>query len=178
MRIFVAIDFPESVKQSLGYLCAGLPGIKWVEDHQFHLTLRFIGETDGSRYRDVIDTLSEISVPEFTIVLSHIGTFPFKGAPRVLWVGVEPSKPLLQLSQKINQKLQNIHIEKDPHKYFPHVTLGRFRENVKRYRLQHYLDQYGMIRSTEITVREFTLFSSVLSKKGAKHYPEVIFSLE
>ena len=46
IRLFVALEIPESVRERLGMLQGGVPGARWVDDDQLHLTLRFIGEVD------------------------------------------------------------------------------------------------------------------------------------
>jgi RNA 2',3'-cyclic 3'-phosphodiesterase len=44
LRLFVGISFPPELKLRLSLLCSGVPGAKWVDPGNFHLTLRFIGE--------------------------------------------------------------------------------------------------------------------------------------
>jgi len=43
LRLFVGIGFPPELKLRLSLLCSGLPGAKWVDPGNLHLTLRFIG---------------------------------------------------------------------------------------------------------------------------------------
>ena len=57
LRLFVALALPEWVKDDLERLQAGVPGARWVEREQMHLTLRFIGEVDRGTFRDVATML-------------------------------------------------------------------------------------------------------------------------
>jgi 2'-5' RNA ligase len=43
MRLFVAIPIPSQQRADLARLQNGVPGARWVEPENFHLTLRFIG---------------------------------------------------------------------------------------------------------------------------------------
>ena len=53
LRLFVAIDLPEDVRESLGRLQSDLrrhdlPGLRWTRPEGVHLTLKFLGETPAS----------------------------------------------------------------------------------------------------------------------------------
>ena len=47
MRLFVGIPFPDDVRDRLGGLSGGLPGARWVDPGNLHISLRFIGEVPG-----------------------------------------------------------------------------------------------------------------------------------
>lgn len=74
-RLFIAIDFPEEIKNGLSSLCYGLPGAKWVDINQVHLTLRFIGEVDGGIFRDIRSVLAEVDSEEFSLLVKDWGAF-------------------------------------------------------------------------------------------------------
>ena len=59
-RLFIAIDFPDEVKDHIANICFGVPGAKWVPKDQSHLTLRFIGEVDDFYYSQIFEGLSGI----------------------------------------------------------------------------------------------------------------------
>ena len=58
-RLFVAIDLPPDIVAQLQGLCCGVPGARWVQPEQMHLTLRFIGEVDGGVFRDIKEGLAD-----------------------------------------------------------------------------------------------------------------------
>ena len=39
IRLFVALELPDTVIDGLGALCAGVPGARWIEPENMHLTL-------------------------------------------------------------------------------------------------------------------------------------------
>ena len=84
MRLFVAIDLPETVKERLAMICCGLPGARWVKPEQLHLTLRFIGEVNGDRFLDIRDNLMEVSSESFPLQLQGVGFFPPHKKPKIV----------------------------------------------------------------------------------------------
>ena len=56
-RLFTALEIPPEVGQSLAMLRGGLPGARWIEPENYHLTLRFIGDIDDAMARDVASLL-------------------------------------------------------------------------------------------------------------------------
>jgi 2'-5' RNA ligase len=75
-RLFIALDLPEDVTAGLERLCEGLPGMRWVEADQFHLTLRFIGEVDQGTFYEIGEALARVSHPPFELALTGLGQFP------------------------------------------------------------------------------------------------------
>lgn len=46
MRLFIAIELPDDLKAALGRLRVDVPGARWVQPEQLHLTLAFLGEVE------------------------------------------------------------------------------------------------------------------------------------
>src|SRR4051795_9052565 len=96
-RLFVSIELPDDVKSSLARLAGDVPGARWLEPDEMHLTVRFIGEVDGVVFDDILAALDDVRVPSFTLGLRGVGHFPPRGEPRVLWAGLERSPELTTL---------------------------------------------------------------------------------
>ena len=45
-RLFTGVEIPRAVADSLALLRGGLPGARWVDPENYHLTLRFFGDVD------------------------------------------------------------------------------------------------------------------------------------
>ena len=126
-RLFVALDPPEEVKDALDRLCEGLPGVRWSDPQQFHLTLRFIGEVGQGLFYEIGEALAGVSHPPFELSLKGLGQFPPRGAPHTLWVGVDDqSGAVATLRRRIERRLGEVGVEPERRKFAPHVTLGRF----------------------------------------------------
>jgi len=176
MRLFVAIDLPESVKERLALLCCGLPGARWVDPDQIHLTLRFIGEVDGGLFRDIRDVLAATEGECFSLQLSGIGFFPPRGKPRVIWAGLQKNESLLKLRNRMESQLVDLGLEPEGRKFSPHITLARLK-NTPTIRIVHFLEAHSHFRSDPFFVENFHLYSSILGRKGAVHRIEVSYPL-
>ena len=175
-RLFIAVDMPETIKNNLSLMAFGIPGAKWVAPEQLHLTVRFIGEVDGGLFRDIKEILGEIHFASFSLQLKGVGYFPPRGAPRVLWVGLEKSEPLQLLRKKIDTALLRVRIEPEGRKFSPHITLARLKNSPVN-KIANFLSGNGLFSQEPFQVEDFKLYSSVLSPKGAYHKVERIYPL-
>jgi len=177
LRLFIAIDFPEEIKKGLSSLCYGLPGAKWVDITQVHLTLRFIGEVDGGIFRDIRSVLEDVGFEEFSLLVKGLGCFPPRKDPRILWAGLEKSDEMSSLKKKIDSQLRRIGIEPEKRKFSPHITLARFRKKPSVNRVADFLAGNGLFSLPAFSVAEFHLYSSVLTSRGAMHQIEASYPL-
>lgn len=176
-RLFIAVDLPETIKENLESMSFGIPGAKWVRPEQLHLTVRFIGEVDGALFHDIKNILAEVSAASFSLQLKGVGYFPPRGAPRVLWVGLEKSEPLLLLRKKIDLRLLRVGVEPEGRKFSAHITLARLKNSPVQ-KIANFLSGNGLFSQEPFQVEDFKLYSSILSPKGAYHKVERIYPLD
>jgi 2'-5' RNA ligase len=175
-RLFIAVDLPEKIKKNLKSMAFGIPGAKWVSPEQLHLTVRFIGEVDGALFSDIKNILDEINSAAFSLQLKGVGYFPPRGAPRVLWIGLEKSEPLQLLKKKIDTKLLRVGVEPEGRKFSPHITIARLKKSPV-HKIANFLSGNGLFSQEPFQVEDFKLYSSILSPKGAYHKVERIYPL-
>lgn len=175
MRLFVALAIPDAVAASLLMLESGVPGARWQEREQLHLTLRFIGEVDGRDAASVDDALAALSAPRFTLQLKGVGEFGGK-QPRALWAGVARNEALTHLQKKIETALQRIGRPPETRKYIPHVTLARLRATSPG-RVMDFLVDHALYQSLAFEIAEFVLYSSELTPNGSLYIPERRYAL-
>lgn len=176
-RLFVAIDPPQHIREHLALLCCGLPNARWTPPEQFHLTLSFIGEVDGSTFLDIREALAEVSFPRFSLQLQGVGFFPPRGQPRIIWAGVEKSEPLHLLQRKITTRLFHLGLEPDNRKFSPHLTLARLQQTPAA-KVGKYLANNGLFRTDPFVVDQFNLYSSLLGRSAALHQIEHDYPLQ
>ncbi|MEW6271776.1 MAG: RNA 2',3'-cyclic phosphodiesterase [Thermodesulfobacteriota bacterium] len=176
-RLFVSVELPDELKQSLARMCCDVPGARWLEPDEMHLTVRFIGEVDGVVFRDVMDALGDVELAPFELALRGVGHFPPRGEPRVLWAGLERSVELKALHDKIESALVRAGIEPERRKFSPHVTLARLKGTPER-AVGSFIAMNGLYRSDPFRVDEFHLYSSRLSAKRAVHRSEAVYPLD
>ena len=86
-RLFVAIRPPAVIRSALLGVMGGIPGARWQEDDQLHLTLRFIGAVDGDVADDIAAVMGHVRQPRFEIALNGLGEFERRGRRDALWAG-------------------------------------------------------------------------------------------
>ena len=176
MRLFVALSLPDEVAAPIALIQCGVPGARWCSRDQLHLTLRFIGESDGRDATAIDDALSLIRAPSFELALKDVGQFGGRN-PGALWAGVRASDALLHLQRKIETALQRVGLEPEGRKFTPHVTLARLKAT-PRGRVIDYLANHALYSSVPFEVRAFILYSSQLTPNGSIYRAEKAYQLE
>ncbi|HUB50229.1 MAG TPA: RNA 2',3'-cyclic phosphodiesterase [Acetobacteraceae bacterium] len=177
MRLFVALDLPWELRQRVAMLAnAGIPGAKWVPPENYHITLRFIGETPGYRAEEIDHALASLKARGFSLTLSGVGTFDRSGRSMSLWVGVERNPQLDHLQNKIETALQRVGLEPERRRFAPHVSLARL-DNASEAKLVSFVQAHNLFRSDPVPIEHFTLFSSLLGKEQSVYTPEVEYAL-
>jgi RNA 2',3'-cyclic 3'-phosphodiesterase len=176
-RLFVAIDLPDEVKEHIANICFGVPGAKWVPKDQSHLTLRFIGEVDDNRYAQVSYALSEVIASGFDLTISGVGHFPPRNRPTVLWVGIEKNEEFIALKKEIDNALKTTEIAQEDRKFAAHITVARLGLHTPVHKVAEFLSVNGLFKITAVPVRQFHLYSSVLTPSGAVHRKETTYTL-
>jgi RNA 2',3'-cyclic 3'-phosphodiesterase len=175
-RLFTALEIPRNAAMSLSLLRGGLPGARWIDVENYHITLRFIGDVDGRTADEIVNRLDRIDREEFQINLSGIGSFGSK-KPHSVWAGVSPSPDLTALQAEIERICQRIGLPPDPRKFMPHVTLARLR-SARVEDVVHYLSGRGNFHTLPFLVGRFVLMSSKESVGGGPYLTEEIFPLQ
>jgi 2'-5' RNA ligase len=177
LRLFVAVDLPEEMRDAVGKLRGDLGGAHWTPLHQLHLTLRFIGSVEASRLEAIRAALGALHCRQFLLQVRGTGQFPHGRFPRILWVGCAESEPLVLLRQEVEEALAVAGIPPEGRSFSPHITVARLRDpsaaQVAGWSRAH--DDFVL---EPFTVREFHLYSSRLSAQGATHRREADFQLE
>ena len=170
IRLFTALELPVTVRNRLEELQGGVPGARWIEPEDMHITLRFIGEVDEDVAHDIDSSLTAIRAAPFEISLAGIGEFGGK-TPRMLWAGVAKSEPLNTLVQKIENACQRLGLEPETRKYTPHVTLARLRDP-PRSKVLDFISHRNLFTTERFAMKEFVLFSSHPSPHGNQYIAE------
>ena len=126
-RLFTALEIPPEIGARLAILRGGLPGARWVEPENYHVTLRFIGDIDDRTANDAADMLAGISRQPLKISLGGVDAFG-GDRPRAIFARVEPSADLMELQAEHERVLRRAGLEPEGRKYTPHVTLARMRD--------------------------------------------------
>ncbi len=178
MRLFIALDLPEKVRQALDGLIAQLqpkcPSARWVRPEGIHVTLKFIGYTDASKLDALLAALAPVgSAHPVEMKFRGLGFFPNERRPQVLWCGVEAAKDLAELAAKIELALAPVNVPRESRPFAPHLTLARLQpgetsraemDELFRAAEEMKKQSFGSARATE-----FYLYESILKRSGAEY---------
>ena len=92
-RLFAGLEIPAEIGQSLSNLRGGLPGARWIDPENYHVTLRFIGDIDGMSENEIASMLFRINRKPFEVKVRGLPRFGGR-KPRAVVASVEPSRPL------------------------------------------------------------------------------------
>jgi 2'-5' RNA ligase len=174
-RLFTALEIPRDAALSLSLLRGGLPGARWIDVENYHLTLRFIGDVEGHVADEVANALDRVRRPGFELALSGVGAFGSK-KPHSVYAGVSPSPELNALQGEIDRICNRVGAPSDQRKFTPHVTLARLR-NSGSMDIASYLSARGNFSTMPFRVSRFVLMSSRDSVGGGPYVVEEAWPL-
>jgi 2'-5' RNA ligase len=182
MRLFTGIELDPSVVAASAQLIDELrrraeqqtprPRIAWVLPDRLHITVRFIGHSDEAAYARIQATLSPpILMRPFTLRIESLGSFPSRGAPRVIWAGMTGDvESLSVVEQDVTARLANAGVPPEARPYSPHLTLGRVKE-ANGFEASTLVRGLSNVVLGTTTVEAITLFESRVSSKGPVYVP-------
>lgn len=174
-RLFTAIEIPSSVALQLSLLQNGLPGARWIDRENFHITLRFVGDVERPLACELAHELENVDVSPFQIQLADLGVFG-RSKPHSLFAGVARNPALDEIRSQQDRICQRLGIAPDPRKFSPHVTIARIR-GTKIPDIARYLSARGGFLSLPFEACRFVLLSSRDSTGGGPYVREKSYEL-
>ena len=174
MRLFVALDIPETVRDSLTKLSRQLrevcPAARWARIEGAHLTLKFIGETPPDRAKHVGAALRDLSATgPIELHFAGLGFFPDSRRPRIFWAGIEAGAALRDLAASIETRIEPLGVPREARAFEPHITLARFDSPKGLDPLRAAVEKLGVPEFGRALAVEFHLYRSVLKRGGAEY---------
>jgi RNA 2',3'-cyclic 3'-phosphodiesterase len=167
MRLFIAVELPEEIKNSIELVKESfkpVKGLRFVSKDNIHITLKFLGEINDEKVPDIISALADVHVKPFKLLISKLGVFPNENNMRVLWVDAEPAEPLSELKKRIDAALPG---SRDDHPFKNHITIARITTGMPEdMRMINELVMNKNVEKKEFIVRKFILFKSTLTPDG------------
>ena len=133
MRLFVAVNLPHGVQQSIHSATAALRSaiedVRWTAPESLHVTVKFLGSVAATQQDAIVSSLSAIAArqPPFRLRIGALDAFPTAHRPRIWILHVEHDGALDRLQADVEAGLEQLAFEREERPYRPHITLGRAR---------------------------------------------------
>lgn len=174
-RLFTGLEIPAEVGQTLSNLRGCLPGARWIDPENYHVTLRFIGDIDGASANEIAAMLWRVNRKPFEVTVQGLSSFGGR-KPRAVVANIAPSRPLIELQAELERMMQRIGLDPEGRKFVPHVTLARLHDASSQ-DVADYLSVRGYFPSRVFVAERFVLFSSRASTGGGPYVVEDAYDL-
>ena len=197
MRVFVALDIDDAIRERLEQFLDGVRGFapeaRWVRPESMHVTLKFIGEKSSQGVDEIKQALGGIRAGSIEISFRGHGFFPTMKAPRVFWIGIAAGPQLAALARLVDDAAVALGVPREEHEFSPHLTLARGGArrgsgaphprkgdgpNPVFQRLQEKLATMPALEFGTMSARQFFLYQSQPMPGGARYTKIERFGLE
>jgi len=174
MRIYIGVDLPSCVKESLleSQLQLKKLGIKgsWKPAKYLHITLEFLGEVLPETIpvlAKIVDTVVS-DKKAFRLNIDRIGAFPSFKRAHTIWAGINGSvRKLNQIWSDLHAELEKNGFELQKSPFKPHISiLSRPKE------METDISSFQLRRPGRFTISEIIIFESK-EVDGKRIYPDL-----
>lgn len=176
VRVFFAIDLPETTKTHLGRCISLLKkqtqkhSIRWSRIENLHITLQFLGQVQTEHLPKLIENVKETLQQDrkkLSLTFGALHCFPSQYRPRVLVLEVNPQAELAKIAENIGQGILKTNYEVETRPFKAHLTLGRFK-HAEAAKLD-FLAAFSCPELGAIPLEEVILFRSEPHPEGSSY---------
>jgi RNA 2',3'-cyclic 3'-phosphodiesterase len=185
MRLFLAIELPDEVRQHIQQVLPILQrqkwdlesAVNWTRPENWHITLKFLGDIEERRIGEIADALAQIRSDPFDLFTSGLEYFPTRGPVRVLSLRVDGDTGRLNhLYDQIEAACETLGFAREQRRFIGHITIGRakdgFRSSVRQFDIRE------LFPGPLFRVSSFGLVQSQLTPTGSIYTRVSSFPLE
>jgi RNA 2',3'-cyclic 3'-phosphodiesterase len=165
IRTFIAVELPDRFLHEIEKIESelGIPGIKLVEPELVHITMKFLGDINGSDIEPITSALSQINCAPFEAKIRGIGVFPKIAYIKVIWLGAQGNFEALH--NEVERVLLPFKFGKD-HQFSPHATLAHVKMLREKALLIEKMKKLENIDLGTMNVGSISLKKSTLTPHG------------
>ncbi|MBI4991451.1 RNA 2',3'-cyclic phosphodiesterase [Candidatus Gottesmanbacteria bacterium] len=205
MRLFVAINFSEELKEEIGRtiekLVSDFPQVAWTRKENIHLTIKFLGnikkkfqiqstksqinsKSKIQNYKDdIVEKIkqgiekSSVGIKPFELVFEKLGFF--EREQLIVWLGAKTTPQLELLVRQLDIEMENLGFKKERREFTPHITVGRGKHIEQKIlqRIKQILNTEQFILPKPFSVSAIALINSALTPNGPIYTPVCQFAL-
>jgi len=183
IRAFLAFEIPEGVRSHLAAatneLRRDMPRARWTRPEGWHLTLKFLGETENLVLADLATGLAPRvrGLGTVDVHLGKTGFFPSSNRPRVAWVGGS-AEGVEKVVQAVEEAAASVGFSRARRQWSAHLTMARLKSQWSRQAVDRFLQWGDQLNLEAFSCREVVLFKSDLRPGGAVYTALERFSIE
>lgn len=175
-RLFTALEIPEAIALKLSMLQGGIPGARWIEASDYHITLRYMGDVDPGQEEQIRAELSRVHHQPLAVSIKGLGVFGSKN-PRAIFATIEANEPLMQLQKQLERTMQLIGLEVEQRKFTPHITLARL-SRARVASVELFCVDHNLTIREDFIASGFALYSAKGSTGGGPYVVEERYNFE
>ncbi len=173
MRTFISVELTDEIRGKIAETIEKLrltnTPVKWVEEKNLHITMKFLGEVKESEVEKLIaiveDNVKGISF--FNVKYEGMGTFPASTSPRVVWIGTSKGGEELKIiADSLEASLSKAGFKSEEREFTPHITIGRVKERKNIPELLKAIEKVKNSKFGEMLVDHISIMKSTLTPKG------------
>jgi len=173
LRLFIAIDFPPSVKRQIGHLIGKLaknyPQVRWEREKNLHLTLKFLGWS-RSKIEEIIQGMerSVDGVKPFWLEPERLGFFLRQNM--IIWLGLKSQEGLFKIVENLENEMAKLGFPRGNRPFSAHITLGRRKKTRPGIDCQKIAKEIADFKTSgieSVKAGEIVLMKSQLTPKGS-----------
>lgn len=173
-RTFVAVEITNAIRVRAVELIQALADtaadVNWVEPHNLHLTMKFLGQVHEREIAEVCQAVAEGAgqVAPFEFAVHGAGAFPNAARPRTVWLGAgDGVQEMVALHDRVEEALAELGYREEHRRFQPHLTIGRVRGvGAAISELGARLQRHADFTAGGMTVNKVTIFASTLTAEG------------
>lgn len=127
-RAFIALELSRDIKDRLAAVQQALRGCKarltFVDPEIIHITVKFLGEVDDKKLRNIMDTLTLIPFFPFSITAGRVAVNNKKN-PRTVWCTIDDAGEGERLFMLLENALAPLGFARETRRFTPHATIAR-----------------------------------------------------
>ncbi|WP_232628858.1 RNA 2',3'-cyclic phosphodiesterase [Methylobacterium sp. Leaf118] len=174
-RLFTGLEIPPEVAHRLALFRGGLPGARWIEPTDYHVTLRFLGEVDGTIAAELDAGLAQARLrAPLTLTLDGLASFG-GDRPRAVIASVALTPDLADLQEEHERIARRAGAAPERRRFTPHVTLARLNREAGPEAVARWLAEAGVFPPIPFTATRAAVFSARASRGGGPYLVEAAY---
>ena len=146
--------------------------ISWTLPERYHVTLRFLGDTEVSSVERISTALKkDMPLPQpCRLELKGVASFGPRKKPRVIWAGFEEKGFFNALRQDLDRVLASCGFPREEQVFRAHLTLGRIRSLKNLDKFYGTVDEMHRDFTGAVLFDRLIFFRSILGPRGPEYH--------